>query len=119
MLRRLFTSLMLWGCLLGMVQPTLARGPCTDCCPGCTDQSTVPAVADDGCCAARPALPSSPSVVAQPRKALDRAAGSPSLLAALAAVPIARPVLQIAPVALTNYRGDFSLTYLHTARLRL
>jgi len=47
------------------------------------------------------------------------AAGFPSLLSAPAAVPVARPVLQIAPFVLTDYRADFSLTYLHTARLRL
>jgi hypothetical protein len=122
--RRLITTLMLWGCLLGMIQPTLGCGPGTDCCPqesisGCTQQSTVPTVAADGCCATGPALASSAWVVAQPRKSLDRAAGCPSLLSAPAAVPVSRSVLQAAPLALTDYRGDFSLTYLHTARLRL
>ena len=115
---------MLWGCLLGMIQPTLACGPSTDCCPkgsasSCIEPSTVPAVAADGCCAAQPTLASAPWVVAQPRKSLDRAAGFPSLLSAPAAVPVARPVLQIAPFVVTDYRADFSLTYLHTARLRL
>ena len=124
MVRRLIPSLMLWGCLLGMTEPTLGCGPGTDCCPkgsasSCTEPSTVPAVAADGCCAAQPTLASAPWVVAQPRKSLDRAAGFPSLLSAPAAVPVARPVLQIAPFVLTDYRADFSLTYLHTARLRL
>lgn len=124
MVRRLITTLMLWGCLLGMTQPTLVCGPGTDCCPkgsssSCIEQSTVPAAAADGCCATRPALASSPWVVAQPRKSLDRAAGFPSLLTAPAAVPVVRSVLQVAPLVLTDYRGDFSLTYLHTARLRL
>lgn len=124
MVRRLFTTLMLWGCLLGMIQPTPACGPGTDCCPKgsastCVEQTTLPAVADDSCCAAQPALASSPSVVAQPRKALDQAAGSPSFLTAPPAVPVSRSVLQVALLVLTAYRGDFSLTYLHTARLRL
>ena len=124
MVRRLFTTLMLWTCLLGMVQPTLACGLGTDCCPKGSastyvEQATLQAVADDSCCAAQPALASSPSVVAQPRKALDRAAGSPSLLTAPAAVPASRSVPQAASLVLTDYRGDFSLTYLHTARLRL
>jgi hypothetical protein len=124
LVRRLITTLMLWACLLGVIQPTLACGPGTDCCPKgsastCAERTTAPAVAADSCCASRPALASYPSVVAQPRKSLDRAAGFPSLLTAPAAVPIARSVLQVAPLAHADYRGDFSLTYLHTARLRL
>lgn len=124
MVRRLFTTLTLWTCLLGMIQPTLACGLGTDCCPKGSastqiEQTTLQAAADDSCCAAQPALASSPSVVAQPRKALNWDAGSPSLLTAPIAITVARSVLHVASLVLTDYRGDFSLTYLHTARLRL
>src|SRR5438270_7163043 len=99
---------MLWGCLLGMIQPTLACGPSTDCCPkgsasSCTEPSTVTAVAADGCCAAQPTLASPPWVVAQPRKSLDRAAGFPSLLSPPAAAPVTRPLLQTTLAVLTHY----------------
>src|SRR5437879_11401794 len=104
---------MLWGCLLGMTEPTLGCGPGADCCPkgsasSCTEPSTVPAVAADGCCAAQPTLASAPWVVAQPRKSLDRAAGFSSLLSAPATVPVAPPGLQIAPFVPTGSRADFS-----------
>src|SRR5438067_12398541 len=118
MVRRLITTLMLWGCLLGMIQPTLGCGPGTDCCPkgsasSCIEPSTVPAVAADGCCAAQPTLASAPWVVAQPRKSLDRAAGFPSLLSETADVPVARPVLQFAHFVLTDYRADIYHPLLH------
>src|SRR5205814_7347150 len=66
--------------LFRSIQPTLGCGPGTGCCPkgsasSCTERSTLPAVAADGCCAAQPTLASAPWVVAQPRKSLDRAAG--------------------------------------------
>lgn len=124
MVRRLFPTLMLWTCLLGMIQPALACGLGTDCCPKGSastyvEQATLQAVADDNCCAAQPAFTSSPSFIAQPRKALDRTAGSPSLFTAPAAVAVSRSVLHVAALVLTDYRSDFSLIYLHTARLRL
>src|SRR5439155_23801425 len=110
--------------LLCMIQQTVCcgRGACR--CPkesasSSMESSTVPGVAADGCCAEQPTVAWAPWVVSQPRKSLNRAAGFPSLLSAPAAVPVARPVLQIAPFVLTDYRADFSLTYLHTARLRL
>ena len=124
MVRRLFITLILWTCLLGMIQPTLACGLGTDCCPKGSasthvQQATLSAVEDASCCTAQPALASSPLVVAQPRKALDRAAGSPSLFVAPATVPTSRSVPYVASIVLTDFRGDSSLTYLHTARLRL
>jgi hypothetical protein len=122
--RRLITSLMLSACLLGTVQPAFACGPATDCCPrgsasGCIEQITVPAVPADDCCAAQPTLAASSCVVAQPRKSFDQAVAPPALFGPPADVPVAQSVLQVAPLFLTDYRADASLTYLHTARLRL
>jgi hypothetical protein len=115
---------MLSVCLLGMIQPAFACGPGTDCCPrgsasGCIEQPTVPAVSADDCCAAQPNLAASSWVVAQPRKLSDGAVASPALFGPPADVPVAQSVLQVAPLFLTDYRADASLTYLHTARLRL
>lgn len=124
MVRRLITSLMLSACLLGMIQPAFACGPGTDCCAkgsasGCIEQITVPAVSADDCCAAQPTLAASSWVVAQPRKSSAQAVTSPTLFGPPADVPVAQSALRVASLFLTEYRADASLTYLHTARLRL
>jgi hypothetical protein len=122
--RRLITALMLSACLLGMIRPVLACGPGTDCCPsgsasGCIEQPTVPAVSADDCCAAQSTLAASSWVVAQPRKSSDQTVTPPALLGPPADVSVGQSVLRVAPLFLTDYRADASLTYLHTARLRL
>lgn len=124
MVRRLFTTLILSVCLLGVVQPTLACGPGTDCCPRgsasvCIEPPTVPRVSADDCCAAKPTLAASSWVVAQPRKSSDPTVASPALFGPPADVLAAQSALQVTPLFLTEYRADASLTYLHTARLRL
>jgi hypothetical protein len=115
---------MLSVCLLGMIQPAFACGPGTDCCAkgsasGCVEEPTVRAVLADDCCAAQPTLAASSCVVAQPRRSSYHAVASPALFGPPAGVPVAQSVLQVAPLFLTDYRADASLTYLRTARLRL
>lgn len=121
LVRRLLASLTIWICLIGMVQPALACG--LDCCPKRSpapyiQQTSSAAIADD-CCCARSTAASSPWVAAQPRKAPDQVASSPVSFGCAADTLIAQRPIQSASVVLTDYRGNQSLTYLRTARLRL
>jgi len=124
-MRRLITSLTVWICLLGMVQPAPACAPSADCCPKGSpaagiEQATVPAaIALDNCCCARQASTSSPWVAAQPHKALDQGAGPPASMGASLDLLVAQLPTRAAPLLRTDYRRNESLTYLRTARLRL
>jgi hypothetical protein len=120
--RRLVTVLMLWGCLLGIIQPAVACGPEIGCCPKgapCATQVTLPTAAGLDCCAAQAAVTASAPVVAQPHKSFELAAGSAGLPIAVTANPVLRPRASVPSPGFTNFRADFSLTYLYTARLRL
>jgi hypothetical protein len=126
LVRRLITCLTVWICLLGMIQPALACAPSGDCCPkgspaaDSVGNATVPAaIAVDGCCCAHQAITTSPWVAAHPRKALDQGAGPPASIAASIDLLVAQLPTRAAPLLLTNYRRNESLTYLRTARLRL
>ena len=124
MIRRLITTLTLWTCLLGITQPTLACGPCSDCCPrgfpsDPFGQLAGQAAAANDCCAAKPTLAALPQAVAQPRKAADQGTGSPALAGAAANIRVAHTRFRPTLPALADYRSNESLTYLRTARLRL
>jgi hypothetical protein len=119
-------SLTIWLCLLGMIQPALACAPVPDgCCPQGTpargiEHATIPAAsATDDCCCARQVLTSSVRVAAQPRKAPDQSSSPPASPGAPAGALIAQLPNEAAPLAHADYRGNESLTYLRTARLRL
>lgn len=123
MVRRLLAPLTLWICLLGMVQPALACALRADCCPKPSpapyiQQTSAAAIADDDCCSARSTAASSPWVAAQPRKAPDQTASAPASFDFRDDTLLAQRPIQPAS-ALTDYRGNESLTYLRTARLRL
>jgi hypothetical protein len=107
-----------------MVQPAFACGLRADCCPKRSpapyiQPKSAAAIADDDCCCARSTAAPSPWVAAQPRKAPDQTASSPASSGSAAETLIAQRPIQSASVVLTDYRGNQSLTYLRTARLRL
>jgi len=106
-----------------MVQPALACGLRADCCPKrfpapYIQQTSAATIADDDCCSARSTAAPSPWVAAQPRTAPDQTASSPVSFGSAADTLIAQRPIQPASVVLTDYRGNQSLTYLRTARLR-
>ncbi len=125
MVRRLITSLTVWICLLGLIQPALACASPADCCPkgsaGGIEQSSVPgANAVDGCCCVQQARASSPWVAAQPLKAPDHRASPPASPGVEFDVLVSqRAATQAALLVRADYRSNHSLTYLQTARLRL
>src|SRR5579864_3626848 len=107
-----------------MVQPALACGLRTDCCPersqaSYIQQTSAATIANDDCCSARSTTASAPWVAAQPRKAPDQAASAPASFDIRVDTLIAQRPIQPASAGLTDYRGNESLTYLRTARLRL
>ena len=121
--RRLVAALMLLVCLFGVIQPTLACVPPTDCCPSdCNTQPQPGSVWDEmsGCCAIQAPVAASLSIAPQSRPALN-VMGSSSALITLADDPlrlVLAPGIRAAGVAIRS-DTDRSLTYLRTARLRL
>jgi hypothetical protein len=123
--RRFLASLLLWTCLLGIVQPAFAYASWTDCCPAgaCGGQpcQTATPIGTGDCCAVQPNAPSPASIRARPDLPQPSASGAPvaadlsppdALLRDRGAWTPPRRVLAGAPF-------DESLTYLRTARLRL
>lgn len=129
MFRRLTASLVLLACLLGIVQPALAcvnAASGTDCCPagssGGSDQRMHPAdpLMDADCrCALRAAITPSASAI-RGRTDQGYAPGSPAAVDLPRMAPFGQHVLALcAPAARIPEHVNESLTYLHTARLRL
>jgi hypothetical protein len=109
---------------LGIFQPAFACASGHDCCPSGAPAGCGEAIrhADAGleapnCWATCAFVAYSVSVIAQPRYALEHAYNSSATLPILRVLPVAT----VPPPRLTQtaLRLDESLTYLHTARLRL
>jgi hypothetical protein len=125
--RRFLTSLLLWTCLLGIVQPGFACASQTDCCQsgstgGCGGQPDPAAsgVGTDNCCAIQTNAPPAASIRARPDQPQLHSSGAP------VAADFTRVELPTDPRGWTPLRRaightvfDQSLTYLRTARLRL
>jgi hypothetical protein len=116
----------LLACLLGIFQPAFACASMHDCCPRATPSGCGEALrhADAGleapnCCATQALVTYSVSIIAQPRYALDHAYNPPATLPILAVLPVATDEIPSTHLTQTALRLDESLTYLHTARLRL
>ena len=97
-----------------------------ECCPPAAHSGCGEAIrqADAGleaanCCATYAFVAYSGSIVAQPRYALDNDYNSPATLPILTVLPVATDVVPPTRLTLTAHHLDESLTYLHTARLRL
>jgi hypothetical protein len=130
MVRRLFASLVVLACLLGILQPAIAcAAACasqTDCCPAGSparsgEQLHAPSFDAQvlSCCELRPAIATSVSAI-DARNDQGHAAGSPAAIAPSALIRLGRPPHQLgAPAAQIPDYPDQSLTYLRTARLRL
>jgi hypothetical protein len=118
--------LLLLACLLGILQPAFACAPMHECCPPAAHSGCGEAIrqADAGleaanCCATYAFVAYSGSIVAQPRYALDHIYNSPATLRIRPVLPVAMDGAVPTRLTLTAHRRDESLTYLHTARLRL
>ena len=130
MVRRLFASWVVLGCLLGILQPAIAcAAACAsamDCCParsppGSGEQLHQPSLSAqaNSCCELRPAVTTSASAIGTRS---DQ--GHPSESSAAVALPVVvrlgRPPQELrTPAAQIPNHLNESLTYLHTARLRL
>jgi len=97
-----------------------------DCCLPATHSGCAEGVrdADAGlvapvCCATDAFVAYSASIIAQPRYALDHAYNSLGTLPILTVRPVATDAVPPTRITQTALRLDESLTYLHTARLRL
>lgn len=117
---------LLLACLLGILQPAFACASRYDCCPPAAPSGCGEAIrhADAGleapnCWATCAFAAYSVSVIAQPRYALDNDYNSPATLPILTVLPVATDVVPPTRLTLTAHHLDESLTYLHTARLRL
>ena len=130
MVRRLFASLIVLACLLGILQPAIAcAAACasdTDCCPAGSpavsgEQVHLPSlsVQASSCCELRAAIATSVSAIGS---RTDQGHGSES--SAAIALPtvfrVGRAAQELrAPAAQIPHHLDESLRYLRTARLRL
>ena len=117
---------LLLACLLGILQPAFACASIHDCCPpaaqsGCGEaiRHADSALEAPDCCATHAFVAYSVSIIAQPRYALDHTYNSPATLPILTVLPVATDVVPPTRLTQTALRLDESLTYLHTARLRL
>jgi hypothetical protein len=117
---------LLLACLLGILQPAFACASRHDCCPTTAPSGCSEAIRHSGarleapdCCATAAFVAYSISIIAQPRYALDHAYNSPTTFPILTLLPVAADVVLPTRLAQTALRLDESLTYLHTARLRL
>ena len=120
--RRLIASIVLVACLLGIVQPAFACVSPSNCCLSDCDGQMPPGSGWDGkddCCAIRAAVTASVSLAPQLRQKLDGAGGSPASITVAADPQPAPPRETPVPRPSTGAAIDQSLTYLHTARLRL
>ena len=128
MFRRLTASLVLLACLLGIVQPALACANAawrTDCCPGGstggTDQRMhppSPGMDAHSCCTLRAAVTPSPSTI-RGRTDQGQASAPPAAVDLPTMAPFGHLLALRAPVVQLPDHLNKSLTYLHTARLRL
>src|SRR5215472_15425926 len=113
---------MLLACIFGVLEPALACVSSSDCCPaGCSGQTQPGSgwVGIEACCAIQAPLGTSLSLAPQSRQAVNVAGSSPALIALAGPVRLV-PTHEIrATRAATTCSADHSLTYLHTARLRL
>jgi hypothetical protein len=128
--RRLFSSLVVLACLLGVLEPSIAcAAACntsSDCCPigspaNGSPQLHQPALAVQaiGCCEANPA-PSISVAAIDARSDQGHACGPSAATAPSILIRVERPPQELtAAAAQIPARFDESETYLSTARLRL
>ena len=125
--RRYLASLVLWTCLLGIVQPAFACASRNDCCQsgstgGCGGQPQPAAspVGTDNCCTVQTNTPLPASICARPDQPQPHSSGAP---VAADLTPVTLPGYlrgwTSLPPAIGHAVFDHSLTYLRTARLRL
>jgi hypothetical protein len=129
-IRRLFGSLVVLACLLGILQPAIACvAACAadkDCCPagslaGSGEQVHQLSLSAQlsSCCELRLAIATSVSAIGG-RTEQGHGSGSSAAIALPTAIRVGRPPQELrAPAAQIPHPFDESLTYLRTARLRL
>jgi hypothetical protein len=125
--RRFLASLLLWTCLLGIVQPAFACDWRTDCCQsgstgGCEGQPQPAAsrVGTASCCAVQTNARLPVLIRARPDQPQPHSSGVPVAADLAPVAPSSHPRRWTPlPRAIDHIVFDQSLTYLRTARLRL